>query len=126
MSFAYIAMALSVDAKRSWHFWKRKHCPHSTAALETIVSCQDRLRPPPRPMLQLPSILLMKEVGSIDAPLSDCYICVDVDGPFVAVKDMRGLTDETQLMMTTKKKVTTSLANYHPPEVLPRWQLLIL
>jgi hypothetical protein len=36
-----------------------------------------------------PSISSLMETGTIDAPTSDCYICIDVDGAHVAIKDMR-------------------------------------
>jgi hypothetical protein len=36
-----------------------------------------------------PSIISLVEVGTIDAPTDDCYICIDVDGPYAAIKDMR-------------------------------------
>ena len=43
-----------------------------------------------------PSIISLKEVGYINAPSSNCFVCIDVDGPFVAVKDMRPLRHASQ------------------------------
>jgi hypothetical protein len=95
-----------------------------------------------------PSILSLKEVGSIDAPSSDCFICIDVDGPFTAVKDMRPLTDgspsddedddqihEIEVCIQRRKFPVQEddddddddeETNYHPPDVLPRRQLRLL
>lgn len=96
-----------------------------------------------------PSILSLKEVGSIDAPSSDCYICIDVDGPFVAVKDMRPLMttdsyddeedndDDGNFEICIQRRKfpceeeernddIDKDADYHPPELLPRRQLRIL
>lgn len=36
-----------------------------------------------------PSVSSLSEIGTIDAPTEDCYICIDVDGPYVSIKDMR-------------------------------------
>ena len=36
-----------------------------------------------------PSIVSLAEVGVIEAPTDDCFICIDVDGPYAAIKDMR-------------------------------------
>ena len=100
-----------------------------------------------------PSIISLKEVGSINAPSSNCYICIDVDGPFVAVKDMRPLRNESQedddddnginlmKICIQRRKFPVdednneddeeddeddTITNYHPPEALPRRQLRIL
>ena len=39
--------------------------------------------------IPFPTISSLSEIGTIDAPTEDCYICIDVDGPYVSVKDMR-------------------------------------
>jgi hypothetical protein len=90
-----------------------------------------------------PSILSLKEMGSIDAPSSDCFIGTDVDGPIIAVKDMRPLTDNSltddqdddhidkiEVCIQRRKFPVQDLdddedeeTNYHPPDVLPRRQL---
>ena len=41
-----------------------------------------------------PSIYSLEEVGTVQWPTEDCYICIDVDGHSAAVKDMRNISDE--------------------------------
>ena len=36
-----------------------------------------------------PSIVSLLSVGFLGAPSTDCYICVDLDGDTLAIKDMR-------------------------------------
>ena len=39
-----------------------------------------------------PSILSLSNVGSIDAPNKECYLCLDVDDSYMTIKDMRTRT----------------------------------
>ena len=41
-----------------------------------------------------PSIISLEEVGSVQWPTEDCYVCIDLDGESAAIKDMRSITDQ--------------------------------
>ena len=97
-----------------------------------------------------PSISSLSEVGTIDAPTEDCFICIDVDGPYVTIKDMRvSVTSQEEkmeavfdiciarrkqrLQRTAIQKLADSQASdddteekYHPLETLGRRQLRML
>ena len=40
-----------------------------------------------------PSVVSLSEVGHIDAPTKDNFLCLDVDGPHLTIKDMRDKRD---------------------------------
>jgi hypothetical protein len=95
-----------------------------------------------------PSIVSLADVGMIDAPTDDCYICIDVDGPYAAIKDMRApilSSDEVaelEVCIARRKRPTPQVDSddeydgqdsnmktdrqYHSLESLGRRQLRIL
>jgi hypothetical protein len=46
--------------------------------------------------LPQPSIISLKEVVSVEWPTDDCFICIDIDGPFMTIKDARPPEDLSQ------------------------------
>ncbi len=72
---------LSLEEGENWlRLVDRSHTAGNLALDNTQDMTPERARLPYPVLLQL---------GSIDAPTTDCYICIDVDGPNVAIKDMR-------------------------------------
>ena len=61
----------------------------SAGGLDLLADTQDALR---RDGVPNPSIISLEEVGKF-SPTDDCYICIDVDGKAIAIKDMRSISD---------------------------------
>ena len=92
-----------------------------------------------------PTISSLSEVGTIDAPTEDCYICIDVDGPYVSIKDMRAPLSSQEsedevfdICIKRRKQRVEKIADladsqeteigeeYHALEALERRQLRVL
>jgi hypothetical protein len=71
-----------------------------------------------------PSIVSLSNTGgSFNAPSDECYICIDLDGNFLAIKDMRSPVHTT---VSTESQLGILRKNSDNWEILPRRQLRIL
>jgi hypothetical protein len=77
-----------------------------------------------------PSIVSLSSVGFLDAPSTDCYICVDLDGDTLAIKDMRLSENREDDDEDDDPKASNQLGIARKGEtgweVLPRRQLRII
>jgi hypothetical protein len=86
-----------------------------------------------------PSIISLEEVGSVQWPTEDCYICIDLDGESAAIKDMRNITDQDSegFVVCLQKRLNTLIDHdesgddsdddaYGKLEELPRRQLRLI
>jgi len=78
-----------------------------------------------------PSIIALQEVGQVDYPSDDCFICIDIDGGHITVKDWRSLMDEEDgpfavCLQKIRDDVAGSEVKYENLEELTRRQMRTL